>query len=378
MNNVFVTYSWDNPQHQMQVFAFCKFLREKGFNATVDVALSQEETTIDFFKMMHKSIVKNEKVIIVLSTGYKYKADAFTGGVGQEYELIIKDIISYPRKYILVSFCGIDEDIVPLNFKGREILDLSIPDTVNKLYSKLLDENIFDFGEVSKMLPNIERKEIPNFQSTKPKSLDSLDWRNYIPYYLETFDEGDADLEDYSTFANKLNEVWHPRKEEFWESTITKGYFKLVNLDNPAAVKYIWIDIKEKDMSQAIVSVEVDFAKNFGTPVYGGGLIYRFQHDRRYYYTFIINKEKHFGFYLRHVNGYKPIISGQNKHINTEGFNKVGIGCDGTKMNLYINENLVLSTQSLELADGCPGVIAMGGGEFMFDNFSLYDLNSCG
>ena len=66
--------------------------------------------------MMHKAMTDYYKVIIVLSKGYKEKADNFKSGVGQEYQLIINDIIENTTKYILVSFEGIPNDIKPLNF----------------------------------------------------------------------------------------------------------------------------------------------------------------------------------------------------------------------------------------------------------------------
>src|SRR5258706_6765887 len=113
---VFVTYSWDTEDHQLKVLAFFNHLRKNGYHTDIDRKVSQEETAADFIKMMHSAMTDYKKVIIVLSTGYKEKADSFKGGVGTEYGLIIKDISDHPNKYILVSFEGISNSILPLNF----------------------------------------------------------------------------------------------------------------------------------------------------------------------------------------------------------------------------------------------------------------------
>jgi len=125
IKEVFVTYSWDNDEHCERIVSFTNFLRQSGFNAEIDRMLIQEESAIDFKKMMHKAMTDYKKVIVVLSKGYKEKAEAFRGGVGNEYTLILNDIEANKNKYILVSLDGINDDIAPLFFKGREILDLS-------------------------------------------------------------------------------------------------------------------------------------------------------------------------------------------------------------------------------------------------------------
>ena len=70
----------------------------------MDQMLIQESTALDFIEMMHRAMTDYTKVIIVLSSGYKSKAEGFSGGVGNEYSMIIKSIRENPNKYILVSF----------------------------------------------------------------------------------------------------------------------------------------------------------------------------------------------------------------------------------------------------------------------------------
>jgi len=128
INEVFVTYSWDSKDDNDKVISFCNFLRKKGFHATMDRKISQEQTAPNFTKMMHQAMTDYQKVIVILTEKYKTKTDGFSGGVGVEYNLIINDIDSNLKKYLLVSFDGISDKILPMAFKGREIIDISTPE----------------------------------------------------------------------------------------------------------------------------------------------------------------------------------------------------------------------------------------------------------
>lgn len=161
---VFVTYSWDSEEHDEKVIAFTNFLRDEGFDAEMDKMYSQKETAADFYKMMHQAMTDYNKVIVVLSAGYREKAEKFKGGVGNEYGMIIKDIEANPNKYILVSFEAITDEITPLQFRGRHVVNISDKNNLNELYAKLQDEQIIEFSEVGKKKPLVEKKAIPKFE----------------------------------------------------------------------------------------------------------------------------------------------------------------------------------------------------------------------
>lgn len=166
---VFVTYSWDSEEHNERVIAFTNFLRDEGFAAEMDKMHLQGSTATDFNKMMHQAMTDYEKVIVVLSKGYKEKAEKFRGGVGNEYSLILKDMDAHPKKYILVSFEGIKDEITPLYFKGRHIIDLSDKKHLNELFSKLKDEDIIEFSPVGIRKPTVEKKTIAKFDIQNKK-----------------------------------------------------------------------------------------------------------------------------------------------------------------------------------------------------------------
>ncbi len=209
---VFVTYSWDSEDHKLRVLSFFNYLRKKGFHTDIDRKVSQEQSSIDFYKMMHSVMTDYQKVIIVLSTGYKIKADSFSGGVGTEYGLIIKDIDQNPKKYILVSFDGINDSILPLNFKGREIIDLSNPENEEILLLKLLDIPVFEIDPIASEKPIVISKQIPEFKF-------GIKHKKKIPAKIQ---------EPVKKNQNNLLNRIGPIKKRFVHSTYKNHNFKII------------------------------------------------------------------------------------------------------------------------------------------------------
>jgi len=164
MSEVFITYSWDSPEHEQRVLDLTNHLRTNGFDTVIDKGLSQNETATNFVKMMHKAMAEHEKVVVVLSQGYKTKAENFKGGVGEEYEILINDVKDHPTKYILASFEGRGDDIVPLGLKGRDIVDLSSSNGENTLFGKLMDHKKYEFAEVGKDKPKLDTVLVQPFE----------------------------------------------------------------------------------------------------------------------------------------------------------------------------------------------------------------------
>ena len=153
---VFVTYSWDDEDHENRVHAFVNFLRENGFNAKMDKMFSQEQTSINFKQMMHQAMNSFNKVIVVLSPGYKIKADEFKGGVGTEYRMLINDIEAKPRKYILFSFQDISPTIVPFGLQGNEVIVEHSKLWQEKLFAKLTGKDLYHFSPVAEKKPAVK------------------------------------------------------------------------------------------------------------------------------------------------------------------------------------------------------------------------------
>lgn len=165
---VFVTYAWEDDDHNDKVISFVDFLRTKGYDATMDQKESQEETATDFNQMMINGIRNNDKVIIVLSEKYKERADNFKGGVGTEFRIIFEQLKTYNNKFIFVYWGDMKrEDVIPTAIGGREILNLKKDqdeNNFNSLFSKLQSEITIQFSDVSASTPEIKKKDIKPFK----------------------------------------------------------------------------------------------------------------------------------------------------------------------------------------------------------------------
>ncbi|WP_316811284.1 toll/interleukin-1 receptor domain-containing protein [Pedobacter heparinus] len=166
---IFISYSWDSQEYEDHVFSFANELRENGFNVDIDKIISQRKTSTNFNQMMHEAFLQSEHIIVVLSKGYKEKADAFQGGVGVEYRIILGEIDKYPRKYILVSFQGHDDSIIPMGLIGRDVIDIS-KKGLDPLFRKLTAQPEYVLSPVSKAKPSLPSREVASFANLQAKT----------------------------------------------------------------------------------------------------------------------------------------------------------------------------------------------------------------
>jgi hypothetical protein len=170
--NVFVSYSHDiTPEwHKSKVESFTNFLRTSGYDAKCDTYLRQQQSAIDFEEMMKDQILSSDKIIIVLSEGFKNKADRSNeSGVKSEMRLIHDELQKKPNKIILASFVSFDKigirDILPAWLSGREVIDLKV-DSKNgykNLFAKLKEIELLKFEEVNSNQQEIEVSRIEDF-----------------------------------------------------------------------------------------------------------------------------------------------------------------------------------------------------------------------
>ena len=165
---IFVTYAWENDDFNSLVISFVNFLRQQGFDASMDKKRSQEETAINFNQMMVEGISASDKIIVILTEKYKERADKFEGGIGFEYKIIMEDLKKNKNKYIFVSFGTVKrEDITPMGMLGVDILDLKKDQdehNFNNLFSKMKAENIVEFSDVSEETVEINKISIKPFK----------------------------------------------------------------------------------------------------------------------------------------------------------------------------------------------------------------------
>lgn len=82
---IFASYSWDSENHKKWVAKLINDLRSKyGFVATCDTISAESELNT----MIVDGITKSDKIIVVITSDYTYKADNLIGGVGKETKLL--------------------------------------------------------------------------------------------------------------------------------------------------------------------------------------------------------------------------------------------------------------------------------------------------
>jgi hypothetical protein len=165
---VFVTYAWENEEENDKVISFVNFLREKGFEASMDLKESQESTATNFNQMMIANLQQSDKVIVVLSEKYKDRADKGVGGAGFEFSMIMEDIKTKVNKYIFVTFGKKDlPKVTPFGIAGRDILDLKKDQDeydFNLLFARLHSITTIKFSEVNESVVQVKVKEVKPFK----------------------------------------------------------------------------------------------------------------------------------------------------------------------------------------------------------------------
>jgi len=165
---VFVSYAWEDEEHNSKVISFVDFLRNRGFDASMDRKKSQEETSVNFNQMILDGIQNSDKVIVVLSKRYKEKADKFEGGVWQEFSIVIEEMKQKKNKYIFVYFGKEErEHVAPTAILGLEVLNLKKDqdeNNFNDLFAKIKEENTINFSEVREQVIEVQTAKIKPFK----------------------------------------------------------------------------------------------------------------------------------------------------------------------------------------------------------------------
>jgi hypothetical protein len=198
---IFISHAWEDGKPNSRVLQFVNFLRNNGYQAECDVIYQQQKTAIHFSEMMADALRKADKTIIILSVNYKKRADNFQGGVGTEYRYIVDDFSHNENRYILVSFGGRSQQIVPDFLKGRDIVDLSEDenDEYRELFSKLSGIPKYEFSPVATDMTRPSTQRIESFQTlntsdissklgldfTKTKPISDLDKKKFIKSAFE-------------------------------------------------------------------------------------------------------------------------------------------------------------------------------------------------
>lgn len=123
---VFISYSWDSPEHSDWVLNLATMLMGNGVNVILDKwDLGPLGKPLPNF--MEKAISKSNRVICVMTPNYKKKTEKSEGGVGYEYSIITAEIFANgvnTLKFIPLIRQGAENESVPTALRGRKYVDM--------------------------------------------------------------------------------------------------------------------------------------------------------------------------------------------------------------------------------------------------------------
>ena len=165
---VFISYSWDNVEHQQWVSRLASdLIKTYG----IDVILDQFELSAgkDLTYFMENSIEKADKVLVILSPNYKTKAESRESGVGYETSMISQEIFESPItnvKFIPVLRVGNATTSSPKFLKS-------------KLYHSMIDDKnynyqLYDLAKIIYDTELIEKPKLGPIPDFKTQNIDPI------------------------------------------------------------------------------------------------------------------------------------------------------------------------------------------------------------
>lgn len=136
---IFISYCWEDEEHQKWVHQLAKRLAEK-FDVKIDI---KQPLGIELNQFMEQMIANSDKVLIITTPTYKERADGRIKGVGYETSLITNDLVSDQNKikFIPIIRKGSKEESYPTYLGNRKGLDMKddtqFEDTLKELIFNL-------------------------------------------------------------------------------------------------------------------------------------------------------------------------------------------------------------------------------------------------
>lgn len=137
---VFITYCWENDEHNAWVHNLANDLDKAGFDIFIDI---KQPLGIELNRFMEQTIAKADKVLIIATPEYKKRADKRERGVGYETSLITDELIKDQNviKFIPIIRNGSKESSYPSYLGNRKGLfmgkDIDYTQALNELIDNI-------------------------------------------------------------------------------------------------------------------------------------------------------------------------------------------------------------------------------------------------
>jgi len=290
---VFISYSWSSPNHEEWTINLATRLVSDGVDVALDKwSLKEGHDIYNFMESMVKSSDIN-KVLIILDKKYCDKADARSGGVGTETQIISPDVYrNLSEDKFIPIVTERDENgnaYIPTYLKARLYIDLSVEEHFEANYEKIL-RNIYSRPTLSK--PKLGKPPSYLFEDSPKTYKTSYILRSFDSQVEKNSGKINSLVRDFLfEFVNNLKEF----KIEFKvkeTDLVGKQIFESLGLYLPLRDDYI--DLIEKITKNNYSEIDIDIIIRFfeelpllTAPDTQSGSWYTFEYDN---YKFIIQE----------------------------------------------------------------------------------------
>ncbi|MFJ7827596.1 toll/interleukin-1 receptor domain-containing protein [Psychrobacillus sp. NPDC096623] len=149
---VFVSYSWDSDEHKQWILDLVRKLRQEGYDANFDRAITAT-STVNLNQMMVEHMRDDDYILLVVTEQYTAKADGFLGGVGFETILSLPIIQQHLDKLIILTRQpSVLQKGIPFHLQGINYIDFSNPSDFEEKFEELIHRlqkvPMFDLGPI--------------------------------------------------------------------------------------------------------------------------------------------------------------------------------------------------------------------------------------
>ena len=171
---VFISYSYDTPEHKQWVSEFAAQLRRNG----VDVMLDQWGPNLgeNFTQFMESGITNSDRVLVICTDSYVRKANAGEVGVGYEPMIVTNKLVEDLgiNKFIPIIRQTEWEDKTPEFLEDRVYVDFTDDSQFDEKFDELLHERLQVPAVEKPLVPHIESLCVKNYRALRDIELTQL------------------------------------------------------------------------------------------------------------------------------------------------------------------------------------------------------------
>lgn len=175
---VFISYSWEEDEHQQWIKDLATDLREHGIESRLDRWHLEGGDRLPLF--METELRENDYVLIICTPKYKEKSDNRVGGVGYEGDIITSELFNKGnhKKYIPILRKGMWIESSPTSLMSKYYFDLS-DERGSKQYNDMFMDLCACILNIKEEIPEV--KEPPISKLMKHKGINVESENSFVP-----------------------------------------------------------------------------------------------------------------------------------------------------------------------------------------------------